>query len=86
MLRFFVENIKSCFAVYVFACFEQSQEAVDATCKANSSQTWKDVLHVCRRAQVRLAQMCGVNIIVLMDSLQYPLTAAQTQTSQTLYR
>merc|ERR1719491_1530827 len=49
---------------------EQFQEAVDATRKGNSIQTWKDVCYACVDAhKFRLAQMCGVNIIVFMDHL-----------------
>jgi len=49
---------------------EQFQEAVDAARKANSIQTWKDVCYACVDAhKFRLAQMCGVNIIVFMDHL-----------------
>lgn len=46
------------------------QEAVDAARKANSVQTWKQVCFACVDAQkFRLAQMCGINIIVYMDHL-----------------
>jgi len=49
---------------------QQYQEAVDAARKANSIQTWKDVCYACVDAhKFRLAQMCGVNIIVFMDHL-----------------
>eukprot|EP01083_Nonionella_stella_P182989 659971_1 len=49
---------------------ESYQEAVDAARKANSIQTWKDVCYACVDAhKFRLAQMCGVNIIVFMDHL-----------------
>jgi len=49
---------------------EHFQEAVDAARKANSIQTWKDVCYACVDAhKFRLAQMCGVNIIVFMDHL-----------------
>lgn len=49
---------------------EKYQEAVDAARKANSISTWKDVCYACVDARMfRLAQMCGVNIIVFMDHL-----------------
>jgi clathrin heavy chain len=49
---------------------EEFQGAVDAARKANSIQTWKDVCYACVDAhKFRLAQMCGVNIIVFMDHL-----------------
>lgn len=38
--------------------------------KEYSIQTWKDVCYACVDAhKFRLAQMCGVNIIVFMDHL-----------------
>merc|ERR1719233_287098 len=49
---------------------EKFQDSVDAARKANSIQTWKDVCYACVEAGMfRLAQMCGVNIIVFMDHL-----------------
>lgn len=46
------------------------QEAVDAARKANSIPTWKAVCFACVDAQkFRLAQMCGINIIVYNDHL-----------------
>lgn len=49
---------------------ELYQEAVDTARKANSIQTWKDVCYACVDAhKFRLAQMCGVNIIIFMDHL-----------------
>jgi len=46
------------------------QEAVDAARKANAIPTWKAVCFACVDAQkFRLAQMCGVNIIVYQEHL-----------------
>lgn len=49
---------------------EQYQAAVDAARKANNIPTWKAVCYACVDAQeFRLAQACGVHIIVFMDHL-----------------
>lgn len=49
---------------------ELFQEAVDAARKANAIPTWKAVCFACVDAQkFRLAQMCGVNIIVYQEHL-----------------
>jgi clathrin heavy chain len=46
------------------------QEAVNAAQKANAVPTWKAVCFACVEAkEFRLAQMCGINIIVYMDQL-----------------
>jgi len=46
------------------------QEAVNAAQKANAIPTWKAVCFACVDAkQFRLAQMCGINIVVYMDHL-----------------
>jgi clathrin heavy chain len=51
-------------------CLGQYQAAVDAARKAQSIRTWKEVCFVCVEArQFRLAQMCGVNIVVQADEL-----------------
>lgn len=48
----------------------QFQEAVNAAQKANAIPTWKAVCFACVDAsEFRLAQMCGINIIVYMDQL-----------------
>eukprot|EP00475_Leptophrys_vorax_P023365 TRINITY_DN31984_c0_g1_i1.p1 TRINITY_DN31984_c0_g1~~TRINITY_DN31984_c0_g1_i1.p1 ORF type:complete len:1710 (+),score=512.71 TRINITY_DN31984_c0_g1_i1:70-5199(+) len=50
---------------------EQYQAAVDAARKANNIVTWKAVCYACVDAQeFRLAQACGVHIIIFMDHLQ----------------
>ncbi|KAJ7546238.1 hypothetical protein O6H91_08G031500 [Diphasiastrum complanatum] len=49
----------------------QFQGAVDAARKANSSKTWKEVCFACVDAEeFRLAQICGLNIIVQVDDLE----------------
>ncbi|BBN15445.1 clathrin heavy chain [Marchantia polymorpha subsp. ruderalis] len=50
---------------------QQFQGAVDAARKANSSRTWKEVCFACVDAEeFRLAQICGLNIIVQVDDLE----------------
>uniref|UniRef100_A0A915HHT2 TOG domain-containing protein n=1 Tax=Romanomermis culicivorax TaxID=13658 RepID=A0A915HHT2_ROMCU len=47
------------------------QGAVDAARKANSTKTWKEVCFACVDAQeFRLAQMCGLHIVVHADELE----------------
>lgn len=49
----------------------QYREAVDAATKANSISTWKEVNLACLRAQeFRLANICGLHIIVHPDHLE----------------
>lgn len=46
------------------------QEAVDAARKANNSKTWKEVCFACvEEGEFKLAQLCGLNIIVNADDL-----------------
>jgi clathrin heavy chain len=50
---------------------EQYREAVDAATKANSVSTWKEVCLACLRAnEIRLANVCGLHIIVHPDHLE----------------
>ncbi|XWS29035.1 hypothetical protein CRYUN_Cryun25bG0122100 [Craigia yunnanensis] len=50
---------------------QQFQGAVDAARKANSSKTWKEVCFACVNAEeFRLAQICGLNIIIQVDDLE----------------
>ena len=50
---------------------EQFREAVDAATKANSVSTWKEVCLACLRAnEIRLANVCGLHIIVHPDHLE----------------
>lgn len=49
----------------------QFQAAVDAARKANNSRTWKEVCFACvDEGEFRLAQLCGLNIIVQADELE----------------
>ncbi|KAM3375864.1 clathrin heavy chain 1 isoform X1 [Capsicum galapagoense] len=49
----------------------QFQGAVDAARKTNSAKTWKEVCFACVNAEeFRLAQICGLNIIVQVDDLE----------------
>eukprot|EP01133_Synstelium_polycarpum_P006995 gene6995-8126_t len=49
----------------------QYQAAVDSARKANSTKTWKEVSAACIDArEFRLAQVCGINIIVHGDELE----------------
>ncbi|GMI72607.1 clathrin heavy chain 1, hot ABA deficiency suppressor 1 [Hibiscus trionum] len=50
---------------------KQFQGAVDAARKANSAKTWKEVCFACVDAEeFRLAQICGLNVIVQVDDLE----------------
>ena len=47
-----------------------TQAAVDAARKANSPRTWKEVCYACvEEGEFKLAQLCGLNIIVAADDL-----------------
>ena len=49
----------------------QFQPAVDAARRANSVRTWKEVCFSCvEEKEFRLAQLCGLNIIVQADELE----------------
>uniref|UniRef100_A0A803M3V8 Clathrin heavy chain n=1 Tax=Chenopodium quinoa TaxID=63459 RepID=A0A803M3V8_CHEQI len=50
---------------------KQFQSAVDAARKANSAKTWKEVCFACVDAEeFRLAQICGLNIIIQVDDME----------------
>ncbi|KAJ8438732.1 hypothetical protein Cgig2_013778 [Carnegiea gigantea] len=50
---------------------KQFQGAVDAARKANSARTWKEVCFACVDAEeFRLAQICGLNIIIQVDDME----------------
>merc|ERR1712038_1643998 len=54
------------------------QAAVDAARKANSTRTWKEVCFACvDNAEFRLAQMCGLHIVVHADELEDLITYYQ---------
>lgn len=47
------------------------QAAVDGARKANSTRTWKEVCFACVEGkEFRLAQMCGLHIVVHADELE----------------
>jgi len=49
----------------------QFQPAVEAARKANSPRTWKEVCYACvDEGEFRLAQLCGLNIIINADDLE----------------
>ena len=49
----------------------QFQPAVEAARKANSPRTWKEVCYACvDESEFRLAQLCGLNIIINADDLE----------------
>jgi len=49
---------------------EEYQAAVESAKKANSTRTWKEVCFACVDAsEFRLAQLCGLNIVVHADEL-----------------
>lgn len=53
----------------------QFQSAVEAARKANSTRTWKEVCFACvEEKEFRLAQLCGLNIIVQVSGDVYALT------------
>ncbi|CAO2817070.1 unnamed protein product [Amaranthus hypochondriacus] len=50
---------------------KQFQSALDAARKANSAKTWKEVCFACVDAEeFRLAQICGLNIILQVDDME----------------
>ncbi|XP_075584881.1 clathrin heavy chain [Dermatophagoides farinae] len=50
---------------------QQFQGAVDSARKANSTRTWKEVCFACvDHNEFRLAQMCGLHIVVHADELE----------------
>ncbi|XP_039724292.1 clathrin heavy chain 2 isoform X3 [Pteropus medius] len=49
----------------------EHQAAVDSSCKANSTQTWKEVCFACVDGQeFHLAQLCGLHIVIHADELE----------------
>lgn len=50
---------------------KEYQGAVDSARKANSTRTWKEVCFACvDNNEFRLAQMCGLHIVVHADELE----------------
>ncbi|KAJ3703117.1 hypothetical protein LUZ61_006822 [Rhynchospora tenuis] len=59
---------------------KQFQGAVDAARKANSAKTWKEVCFACVDAEeFRLAQICGLNVIIQVDDLEEVSTYYQNR-------
>merc|ERR1711936_486758 len=57
---------------------KEYQLAVDAARKANSTRTWKEVCFACvENEEFRLAQMCGLHIVVHADELEDLITYYQ---------
>merc|ERR1719423_339162 len=57
---------------------KEYQAAVDAARKANSTRTWKEVCFACvENQEFRLAQMCGLHIVVHADELEELITFYQ---------
>merc|ERR1719461_2676379 len=57
---------------------KEYQAAVDAARKANSTRTWKEVCFSCvENEEFRLAQMCGLHIVVHADELEELITFYQ---------
>ena len=62
----------------------QFQPAVEAARKANSPRTWKEVCYACvDENEFRLAQLCGLNIIINADDLE-EVSSQQLSTEQHL--
>merc|ERR1711981_1123455 len=57
---------------------KEYQGAVDGARKANSTRTWKEVCFACvDNSEFRLAQMCGLHIVVHADELEDLITYYQ---------
>jgi len=57
---------------------KEYQGAVDGARKANSTRTWKEVCFACvDNSEFRLAQMCGLHIVVHADELEDVITYYQ---------
>ena len=55
---------------------------MDSARKANSTRTWKEVCFACvDNAEFRLAQMCGLHIVVHADELEDLINYYQVQTA-----
>lgn len=65
----------------------QFQPAVEAARKANSPRTWKEVCYACvDENEFRLAQLCGLNIIINADDLEeVSMTADDTSGEASAY-
>ena len=70
--RILYNNISNYGKLAVTLCkMKNFQAAVDSARKANSTKTWKEVCFSCvDNAEFRLAQLCGLNIVVHADELE----------------
>lgn len=60
------------------------QAAVDGARKANSTRTWKEVCFACVDGkEFRLAQMCGLHIVVHADELEELINYYQVRLKKT---
>ena len=65
-------NISNYAKLAITLChMDDFQSAVESARKANSTKTWKEVCFACvEKGEFRLAQMCGLNIVVHADELE----------------
>jgi len=65
-------NVSNYAKLAITLCYlDDFQGAVDSARKANSTKTWKEVCFACiEHKEFRLAQMCGLNIVVHADELE----------------
>lgn len=65
-------NVSNYAKLAITLCYmEDYQGAVESARKANSTKTWKEVCFACvEHNEFRLAQMCGLNIVVHADELE----------------
>ncbi|XP_054097671.2 clathrin heavy chain 2 isoform X9 [Callithrix jacchus] len=65
----------------------QYQAAVDNSCKANSTRTWKEVCFACVDGQeFPLAQLCGLHIVIHADELEELICYYQVANVELCYR
>jgi clathrin heavy chain len=65
-------NVSNYAKLSITLCYlDDFQGAVEGARKANSTRTWKEVCFACvEHNEFRLAQMCGLNIVVHADELE----------------
>jgi clathrin heavy chain len=65
-------NVSNYAKLAITLCYmDDYQGAVESARKANSTKTWKEVCFACvDHSEFRLAQMCGLNIVVHADELE----------------
>jgi clathrin heavy chain len=65
-------NVSNYAKLAITLCYlDDYQGAVESARKANSTKTWKEVCFACvEHNEFRLAQMCGLNIVVHADELE----------------